>query len=1168
MMSTAQSETNVSKSVRLKIISLNANSLISHEKRADLTMLLNTHKPDVLAVCETKLNARHKVQFNNYRLVRDDRKNSIQGGGTAILVRDNIRFERVKPDFLNKLKLFEVSIIRIPLYNNRNNNINANKYLYIISTYCTTNKKRGQVQTNNRNTFTTEINLIFEKLRFHLPNNMYIVLGDLNAKHIAWGNPTPNNTFGNSLFNWLDTAIIKFRLNLFTSKEPSFPRCKSFLDLVLIDEQMTMENINIDGNSTIHNVLDTLPFDSDHMALQFKVIIDGDWDIRCAESPIEHKLNFNRFNVNKFQKFIITQLSNSTRFNTLQENKNLSTEDIDLYIQQLSELITQGINQATPTYQIKNFKYNSINTYNNKTIIKLLNYKSRLLSQIKSSNRKLYERPDSRELILNRKLKAELKCVKQLIKENYKIAINLYWRNRISNIHINDPNKFEKINQIFKTSKKQGNSIGDIENLIIETDIHQTLRDANIPRDGVSIDDTNGTCLITEKGNITKIIGKHFEKTYTVNNFNLQSNHEAAQSLNYDLINKHYTTVNNFYNNFINNNSRNSQLINFETTSITESNAHDWFADYAEVENYFRTVNSKKSSGYDNIPNFILKHFPQQLIYKFLIIFNNCLNIVYFPKCWKNAVVIPLLKPNKSPVNVNSYRAINLLSNISKIFEKIIYRRILNECERLNILPEFQFGFRKEHSTVHAANQLISRVSWGLYEGKCTTACLIDFEKAFDRVWTAGLIFKLQQFKFNTNIIKLINNMITDKTFTLKLLTSQENYSNNLLTSNHDITAASNLTFKVLNGLQQGTINSPILFSIYIADLKLENIITFADDTIIYRSNKSPQVIENDLQSDFDTITKYCLMWKLKLNPNKCEVITFRRPLNTISNKARREIKNMTIYDKYNRVRIENKDQVKYLGIHINNMLRNTVHVNAQINSAKKAIHKLRKLIYSKHLDKRVKTLCYMTFIRPILTYGAPIWFNISPSYMERLRTLERKCLRFCTKLYYTAESQYMHRVSNANLYESCKVIRIDNFIIKLIRNYYLKAANNTTNSLIKAVAVPNVEYFARCINTQFSPPEIFLQLDIDGKVQDADGVPVLYHWYRSAYDKSIQIPAHISANTESTEWRYKKSVSNYDRRKTLLSRTKFWWIRDINVINRSHHSLDENSRDTRSVLH
>lgn len=124
------------------------------------------------------------------------------------------------------------------------------------------------------------------------------------------------------------------------------------------------------------------------------------------------------------------------------------------------------------------------------------------------------------------------------------------------------------------------------------------------------------------------------------------------------------------------------------------------------------------------------------------ILLNNCLNLSYFPDEWKIAKVIAFHK-KKEKSDPSNYRPISLLSNLGKLFESVIHIRISNLIDAQEMIPDHQFGFRKKHSTIHAINKLTSDICWALNDDQVLAACLIDLEKAFDTVWTQGLLYKL-----------------------------------------------------------------------------------------------------------------------------------------------------------------------------------------------------------------------------------------------------------------------------------------------------------------------------------------------------------------------------------------------------------------------------------------
>ncbi|GFU86368.1 putative RNA-directed DNA polymerase from transposon BS [Trichonephila clavipes] len=75
------------------------------------------------------------------------------------------------------------------------------------------------------------------------------------------------------------------------------------------------------------------------------------------------------------------------------------------------------------------------------------------------------------------------------------------------------------------------------------------------------------------------------------------------------------------------------------------------------------------------------------------------LTLRYFPKSWKTAVVVPILKPGKNSALAESYRPISLLPVLSKLAEKVILARFNDYLERENILIPEQHGFRPRLST-------------------------------------------------------------------------------------------------------------------------------------------------------------------------------------------------------------------------------------------------------------------------------------------------------------------------------------------------------------------------------------------------------------------------------------------------------------------------------------
>ena len=101
-------------------------------------------------------------------------------------------------------------------------------------------------------------------------------------------------------------------------------------------------------------------------------------------------------------------------------------------------------------------------------------------------------------------------------------------------------------------------------------------------------------------------------------------------------------------------------------------------------------------------------------------------------------------KPGKPPHEAASYRPISLLPVMSKLFEKLLIKRLKPVIERKNLIPNHQFGFRSKHSTIDQVHRITNIVENALEEKKVCSAVFLDVAQAFDKVWHEGLNYKLR----------------------------------------------------------------------------------------------------------------------------------------------------------------------------------------------------------------------------------------------------------------------------------------------------------------------------------------------------------------------------------------------------------------------------------------
>ena len=150
-----------------------------------------------------------------------------------------------------------------------------------------------------------------------------------------------------------------------------------------------------------------------------------------------------------------------------------------------------------------------------------------------------------------------------------------------------------------------------------------------------------------------------------------------------------------------------------------------------EIENVVKSLKAKESHGYDGIPIKVIKQSILYISSPLAHICNLMLSSGTFPTRLKFAEIKPLYKKG-GRMDITNYRPISLLPSFSKIFEKIIFRRLIQHFDYNEILPKEQFGFRSKSSTDLASFNLINEILEALYDRLLVGGIFCDLQKAFD----------------------------------------------------------------------------------------------------------------------------------------------------------------------------------------------------------------------------------------------------------------------------------------------------------------------------------------------------------------------------------------------------------------------------------------------------
>ena len=391
-------------------------------------------------------------------------------------------------------------------------------------------------------------------------------------------------------------------------------------------------------------------------------------------------------------------------------------------------------------------------------------------------------------------------------------------------------------------------------------------------------------------------------------------------------------------------------------------------ADTEEILRIITSLNNSKSTGPNSIPTDILKLLAPILCHPLKEIINISFATGIYPDKLKLAEIIAVFKNKGDPRLFLNYRPISLLSNINKIFEKLVHARLYSFLELHDCIYELQFGFRTKHSTNHALMSLTETIRVALDNSNFACGIFVDFQKAFDTVDHNILLQKLEHY----GIRGLANNWFKSYLSNRKQYVSVNGY--------HSKTEVMKF------GVPQGSVLGPLLFLIYINDLRnaIHNSIVhhFADDTNLLYVNKSLKVIQNKINKDLKSLVTWLRANKISLNASKTEMLIFRDPRKKI---------NFDLKIKIDGKKITPSRSVKYLGIFIDCHLNWHTHRAELSTKLSRAVGMLSKIRY--YVNKVTLHMIYYGIFSSILTYGSQIWGQQNV-ITKKLQILQNKALR------------------------------------------------------------------------------------------------------------------------------------------------------------------------------
>ena len=280
----------------------------------------------------------------------------------------------------------------------------------------------------------------------------------------------------------------------------------------------------------------------------------------------------------------------------------------------------------------------------------------------------------------------------------------------------------------------------------------------------------------------------------------------------------------------------------------------------------------------------------------------------------------------------------------------------LTSCVQ-DLLDPLQFAYRARRGVEDATLTLLHNVTHHLDSANSSVRILfMDMSSAFNTIQHHVLLQKLVNLKINTNLILWIREFLRDRP--QRVLLSLNNSSIPSILSDAIV---------LNSGAPQGCILSPVLFSLYINDIQLNNafisLIKYADDLALMARLKD----ELSLAMYYTNIQKLCVSLKerfLELNVTKTKELV-------LGNSPQLSLDLVMI----NNTSVERVDCFKYLGLHIDSKLNFNTHVNGVIRKCKQRMYLLRKL-KSFDVSKKILSLIYKSLIESIVSFNVVTWHN------------------------------------------------------------------------------------------------------------------------------------------------------------------------------------------------
>ena len=396
-----------------------------------------------------------------------------------------------------------------------------------------------------------------------------------------------------------------------------------------------------------------------------------------------------------------------------------------------------------------------------------------------------------------------------------------------------------------------------------------------------------------------------------------------------------------------------------------------------EIVKVVRDMKSN-SCGIDNIGLFFIKNCINIISAPLSEIFNFSIEHRIFPDRWKIAKITPIPKV-KNPTRLKDYRPISLLSTLSKIIEKLVSTQMREYFLGKKLLNPFQSAYKENHGCPTALLHISDYIYDAMDSGEIVFMVLLDYSKAFDLANHDLIIAKLKMLGFEQSALCWLKSYLKGRC--QKVVIDKDESS----------------LAKLENGVPQGSILGPLLFTILINDISLFikncQYHQYADDTQLYVKTRVENAVDTiiNINEDLERIANFSKNTFLKINEEKSKIIVLgsKKKLAKLT-----QVKQIALAEiVMNEYAIERVFDVRNLGIVFDQYMSWDAHVKGIVSNA---YYRLKLAYrYSRFLSENSKLRVVESYILALFNFGCPVLQNLSYNTNAKIQKLQNSCIRF-----------------------------------------------------------------------------------------------------------------------------------------------------------------------------